>query len=54
MSSTLITSIISGASVPGVRTVASTNPARLSETVGEVSFGDATTFVHGAESASKA
>jgi acyl-CoA reductase-like NAD-dependent aldehyde dehydrogenase len=54
VSSTLITSIISGASVPGVRTVASTNPARLSETVGEVSFGDATTFVHGAESASKA
>ena len=32
----------------------STNPARLNEVVGEVSFADAATFVQAAESASKA
>ena len=32
----------------------STNPARLDEVVGEVSFGDAATFVRAAESAKKA
>ena len=33
-----VTSIVNGAPVPGVRTVASTNPARLDEVVGEVAF----------------
>src|SRR5215210_8658226 len=51
---TVVTSIIDGAAVPGVRTVASTNPARLNEVVGEVSFADAATFVQAAESATKA
>ena len=50
----LATSVIDGAPVPGGRTVPSTNPARLDEGVGEVSFGDATTFVRAAESAKKA
>jgi acyl-CoA reductase-like NAD-dependent aldehyde dehydrogenase len=50
----LITSIVNGAAVPGVRTVASRNPARLDEVVGEVAFADAATFVHAAESATKA
>ena len=49
-----ITSIVNGAAVPGVRTVTSTNPARLDQVVGEVSFADAGTFVHAAESAHKA
>ena len=35
------------------RTVPSTNPARLDEVVGEVSFGDAATFVGAAESAAR-
>ena len=48
------TSIVNGATVPGTRTVTSTNPARLSEVVGEVSYADAATFVHAAESARKA
>ena len=52
--STVVTSIIDGAPVPGSRTVRSTNPARLNEVVGEVSFADAGTFVQAAESASKA
>src|SRR5215210_1028437 len=51
---TVVTSIIDGAPVPGARTVRSTNPARLNEVVGEVSFADAGTFVQASESASKA
>jgi aldehyde dehydrogenase (NAD+) len=50
----LVTSVIDGAPVTGGRTVPSTNPARLDEVVGEVSFGDASTFVRAAESAKKA
>jgi alpha-ketoglutaric semialdehyde dehydrogenase len=50
----LVTSVIDGALVSGGRTVASTNPARLDEMVGEVSFGDAATFLRAAESAKKA
>ena len=50
----LTTSVIDGAPVPGGRTLPSTNPARLDEVVGEVSFGDASTFVRAAESAKKA
>ena len=49
-----MTSVIDGAPVPGGRTLPSTNPARLDEVVGEVSFGDASTFVRAAESAKKA
>ena len=51
---TVVTSIIDGAPVSGVRTVPSTNPASLDEVVGDVSFADAATFVQAAESASKA
>jgi len=51
---TVVTSIIDGAPVPGARTVQSTNPARLAEVVGDVSFADAGTFVQAAESARKA
>jgi alpha-ketoglutaric semialdehyde dehydrogenase len=47
-------SIIDGSPVPGVRSQPSTNPANLSEVVGEVSYADAATFVRAAESASKA
>ena len=50
----LVTSVIDGAPVPGGRTTPSTNPARLGEVVGEVSFGDAATVVRAAESAKKA
>ena len=50
----LVTSVIDGTSVPGGRTIPSTNPARPDEVVGEVSFGDAATFVRAAESAKKA
>jgi aldehyde dehydrogenase (NAD+) len=50
----LVTSVIDGAPVPGGQTLPSTNPARLDEVVGEVSFGDAATFVRAAESAKKA
>jgi alpha-ketoglutaric semialdehyde dehydrogenase len=50
----LVTSVIDGAPVAGGRTLPSTNPARLDEVVGEVSFGDASTFVRAAESAKKA
>ncbi|MGH3339599.1 MAG: aldehyde dehydrogenase family protein, partial [Propionibacteriaceae bacterium] len=50
----LVTSVIDGAPVPGGRTLPSRNPARLDEVVGEVSFGDASTFVRAAESAKKA
>src|ERR687894_2627618 len=47
-------SIIDGQPVPGGRIATSTNPARLDEVVGEVTFGDASTFVRGAEAAKKA
>ncbi|HET8914411.1 MAG TPA: aldehyde dehydrogenase family protein [Propionibacteriaceae bacterium] len=50
----LVTSVIDGAPVSGGRTLPSTNPASLDEVVGEVSFGDASTFVRAAESAKKA
>src|SRR6476469_7720949 len=50
----MITSIVDGSRVPGVRTAASTNPAQLDQVVGEISFGDAGTFVSAAESAKKA
>ena len=50
----LVTSVIDGTPVPGGRTVPSTNPARLDQVVGEVSFGDTSTFVRAAESAKKA
>jgi alpha-ketoglutaric semialdehyde dehydrogenase len=50
----LVTSVIDGAPVPGGRTLPSANPARLDEVVGEVSFGDASTFVRAADSAKKA
>ena len=50
----LVTSVIDGAPVPSGRTLPSTNPARPDEVVGEVSFGDASTFVRAAESAKKA
>jgi alpha-ketoglutaric semialdehyde dehydrogenase len=49
-----VTSVIEGAPVSGGHTRPSTNPARLDEVVGEVSFGDASTFVSAAESAKKA
>ena len=57
MSSTstrLVTSIVGGTPVAGVRTAPSTNPAKLSEIVGEVSFADAQVFVSAAEAARKA
>src|SRR3712207_1413348 len=47
-------SIIDGQPVPGGRMAASTNPARLDEVVGEVTFGDSSTFVRAAEAAKKA
>ena len=50
----LVTSVIDGAPVTDGHTLPSTNPARLDEVVGEVSFGDASTFVRAAESAKKA
>ena len=50
----LVTSVIDGATVTGGHTLPSTNPARLDEVVGEVSFSDASTFVRAAESAKKA
>jgi alpha-ketoglutaric semialdehyde dehydrogenase len=50
----LVTSVIDGASVTGGHTLPSKNPARLDEVVGEISFGDASTFVQAAESAKKA
>jgi alpha-ketoglutaric semialdehyde dehydrogenase len=50
----LVTSVVDGAPVSGGRTLPSTNPARLDEVVGEVSFGDASTFVRAAEAAKKA
>ena len=49
-----VSSIIDGLPVPGGRIMSSTNPARLDEVVGEVAFGDASTFVRAAEAAKKA
>ena len=49
-----VSSIIDGLPVPGGRIAASTNPAQLDEAVGEVAFGDASTFVRAAEAAKKA
>jgi alpha-ketoglutaric semialdehyde dehydrogenase len=53
-STRLVTSIVGGTPVAGVRTVPSTNPAKLSEIVGEVSFADSQVFVRAAEAARKA
>ena len=50
----LVTSIVDGVPVSGSHTLPSTNPARLDEVVGEVSFGDASTLVRAADSAKKA
>jgi acyl-CoA reductase-like NAD-dependent aldehyde dehydrogenase len=50
----LVASVIDGAPVHGGRTLPSTNPARLNEVVGEVSHGDAATFLRAAEAAKKA
>ena len=47
-------SVVNGSPVIGTRTVASRNPARLDEIVGEVSYGDTDTFVGAAEAARKA
>src|SRR5918997_3251795 len=47
-------SVVDGLPVPGGRIAASTNPARLNEVVGEVAFGDASTFLRAAEAAKKA
>ncbi|HEY5820825.1 MAG TPA: aldehyde dehydrogenase family protein [Propionibacteriaceae bacterium] len=49
-----VTSVVGGAAVPGGRTVASTNPAQLDQVVGEVSVGDAGTFVEASRAARKA
>ena len=49
-----VSSIIDGLPVPGGRIASSTSPARLDEVVGEVAFGDASTFVRAAEAAKKA
>lgn len=54
MSKTLITSVVDGKTIDGGRTVASSNPARTAEVVGEVTFADAATFVRAAESAKAA
>jgi acyl-CoA reductase-like NAD-dependent aldehyde dehydrogenase len=51
---TTVSSIVAGSSVPGGRTVASTNPARTDQVVGEVALADADTFVAAAEAAHKA
>ena len=50
----VFSSVVNGSPVIGSRTVPSTNPARLDEVVGEVSYGDADTFVGAAEAARKA
>jgi acyl-CoA reductase-like NAD-dependent aldehyde dehydrogenase len=50
----LVTSVVDGVPMSGGHTLPSTNPARLDEVVGEVSFGDASTVVRAAESAKKA
>ena len=51
---TPVTSIVGGSPATGVRTVPSTNPAKLDEVVGEVSFADAATIVAAAEAAKAA
>ena len=51
---TPVTSIVDGSPATGVRTVPSTNPAKLDEVVGEVSFADAATIVAAAEAAKAA
>jgi alpha-ketoglutaric semialdehyde dehydrogenase len=53
-STRLVTSNVGGTPVAGVRTAPSTNPAKLSEIVGEVSFADSQVFVRAAEAARKA
>ncbi|WP_217428249.1 aldehyde dehydrogenase family protein [Microlunatus speluncae] len=54
LESTVISSVVAGKPVDGHSVVRSTNPARLSEVVGEVAFGDADTFVAAAEAAKTA
>ena len=49
-----VSSVIDGNQVPGGRTAASHNPARLDEVVGEVILAEAATFVRAAASAKKA
>jgi acyl-CoA reductase-like NAD-dependent aldehyde dehydrogenase len=49
-----VSSVIDGQPVSGTRTVASTNPARLSEVVAEVSLADKQVFLTATESAKKA
>jgi acyl-CoA reductase-like NAD-dependent aldehyde dehydrogenase len=49
-----IESVVHGQRVAGVRTITSTNPADLSQIVGEVSLADADTFVAAAASAGNA
>lgn len=49
-----VSSIVAGSAVPGGRVVASTNPARIEQVVGEVAFAEAGTFVAAAEAARKA
>src|SRR5579859_4837904 len=49
-----ITSIVAGAPAPGAARIASTNPARTSEIVADVSLGDAGTFVAAAQAARRA
>ena len=53
-STRIVTSVVGGSPVAGVHTQPSTNPAELSEVVGEVSFADAPVFVGAAEAARKA
>jgi acyl-CoA reductase-like NAD-dependent aldehyde dehydrogenase len=50
----LVTSIIDGVPASGGDALPSTNPARLDEAIGEVSFGNASTYVRAADSAKKA
>ncbi|HLT61883.1 MAG TPA: aldehyde dehydrogenase family protein, partial [Microlunatus sp.] len=50
----MINSVVAGKPVEGSTVVSSTNPARLDEVVGEVSFGTAETFLAAAESAKAA
>jgi len=50
----VFSSVVNGSPVIGSRTLPSRNPARLDEIVGEVSYGDADTFVGAAEAARKA
>src|SRR5579859_7969291 len=49
-----ITSIVAGAPAPGAARIASTNPARTSEIVADVSLGDAGTFAAAAQAARQA